>query len=299
MVAVVLGAGIAASSFRPEQFSRSTIPQRAAVNSMAKVSFADRFAVASELVLQPAASNAQLNQAKSSLTEALLAERKVAADGQQAIETPPAIPAVPVPKSRPSAADLAASSEAGTHSRQSTSVDADLKLALRKVFSPSGTTLASASPDGGVASDGTDLQSGTRTDRYTAVYDIAARTVYMPDGSRLEAHSGLGELMDDPLHVDVKDRGATPPNVYDLKLRERPFHGVQAIRMKPVGSGELFGRSGLLTHSYMMGPNGDSNGCVSFKDYDVFLQAFLRGDIKRLIVVKSLTDQPGFDTKRA
>jgi hypothetical protein len=27
---------------------------------------------------------------------------------------------------------------------------------------------------------------------YTAIYDIASRTVYLPDGHRLEAHSGLG-----------------------------------------------------------------------------------------------------------
>jgi len=35
-------------------------------------------------------------------------------------------------------------------------------------------------------------------DSHTAVYDIAAHTVYMPNGRRLEAHSGLGNLMDDP-----------------------------------------------------------------------------------------------------
>ena len=29
-------------------------------------------------------------------------------------------------------------------------------------------------------------------DSRTAIYDITARTVYMPDGRRLEAHSGLG-----------------------------------------------------------------------------------------------------------
>jgi hypothetical protein len=268
----------------------------------AKVSFADRFAAASLLVLQPAASDAQLNQAKSSLTEALLAERKVAADGQQAVETPPANPTVPVPKSRPSAADLAASLESGTSSQQPRSIEADVKLALSKVFAlfqPKETQLASVTPDGGVSGDGTDRLSGTSNDRYTAVYDIAARTVYMPDGTRLEAHSGLGQLMDNPQQVAVRDRGPTPPNVYELKMRERPFHGVRAIRMKPVGTGELFGRSGLLTHSYMMGPNGDSNGCVSFKDYDVFLQAYLRGEVKHLIVVKSLPARPDVDPRRA
>ena len=33
-------------------------------------------------------------------------------------------------------------------------------------------------------------------DRSTAVYDISAHTVYLPDGSQLEAHSGLGSKLD-------------------------------------------------------------------------------------------------------
>jgi hypothetical protein len=47
----------------------------------------------------------------------------------------------------------------------------------------------------------------------------------------------------------------------------------------------VFGRSGLLAHTYMLGPNGDSNGCVSFKDYGAFLKAYAAGEIKRLAVV--------------
>ena len=39
----------------------------------------------------------------------------------------------------------------------------------------------------------------------------------------------------------------------------------------------------------MLGPHGDSNGCVSIKDYDAFLQAYLNGEIKRLVVVARLT----------
>jgi hypothetical protein len=38
----------------------------------------------------------------------------------------------------------------------------------------------------------------------------------------------------------------------------------------------------------MLGPNGDSNGCVSFKDYDAFLRAFREGQVKRLAVVAKL-----------
>lgn len=120
----------------------------------------------------------------------------------------------------------------------------------------------------------------------TAIYDISARTVYLPNGERLEAHSGLGAKMDDPRYVHVRMRGATPPGTYDLSEREKLFHGVRAIRLTPVGgNGLIFGRTGLLAHTYMLGPNGDSNGCVSFRDYDRFLQAYLRGEVNRLVVV--------------
>src|SRR5262249_57003773 len=67
----------------------------------------------------------------------------------------------------------------------------------------------------------------------TAIYDITARTVYLPNGRRLEAHSGLGDQMDDPRYVNVKGTGPTPPNVYELKLRDTLFHGVRAIRLVP------------------------------------------------------------------
>jgi hypothetical protein len=120
----------------------------------------------------------------------------------------------------------------------------------------------------------------------TAVYDISARTVYLPSGEKLEAHSGLGDKRDDPRHVNVRMHGPTPPHVYDLTEREKLFHGVAALRLNPVGgSGAIYGRVGLLAHSYLLGPNGDSNGCVSVKDYNRFLQAYRRGEIKRLVVV--------------
>ena len=133
--------------------------------------------------------------------------------------------------------------------------------------------------------------------RRTAIYDITAQVVYLPGGERLEAHSGLGELMDDPRYVRRKNRGATPPNTYDLKLRESLFHGVQAIRLKPVGEAEMFDRDGILAHSYMLGPNGQSNGCVSFRDYPKFLRAFLRGEIDRIVVVSRLAQPPAFATR--
>ena len=122
----------------------------------------------------------------------------------------------------------------------------------------------------------------------TAVYEIASHTVFMPDGTRLEAHSGLGSRLDDPRFVHERMRGPTPPATYGLKLRESLFHGVQALRLTPVDS-RVFGRDGLLAHTYMLGPKGDSNGCVSFRDYKTFLQAFQKGDVRRLVVVPRLS----------
>lgn len=154
-----------------------------------------------------------------------------------------------------------------------------------------GAMMAYASPDGGVTSDGQSINPSVaaRYDRTTAVYDISAKKVYLPDGTVLEAHSGLGSRLDDPSGVREKMRGATPPHVYDLKLREALFHGVPALRLNPVGGeGAIYGRSGLLAHTYMLGPNGDSNGCVSFKDYNRFLEAYRSGSVKRLAVVAKL-----------
>jgi hypothetical protein len=119
----------------------------------------------------------------------------------------------------------------------------------------------------------------------TAVYDIAAHTVYMPNGERLEAHSGLGSNLDDPRSISQKNRGVIPPQTYALQPREQLFHGVAALRLNPVGDGNMYGRVGMLAHTYMLGPRGDSNGCVSFKDYDKFLAAFQRGEVSHLIVV--------------
>src|SRR5262249_36738288 len=124
-------------------------------------------------------------------------------------------------------------------------------------------------------------------ERRTAVYVIAEHTVYMPNGDRLEAHSGLGHRTDDPQYIKVKMRGPTPPNVYDLTLRKSMFHGVRAIRLNPVDENRMFGRDGMLAHSYMLrGARGQSNGCVVFRDYPAFLQAFLRGEVDRLVVVE-------------
>ena len=98
--------------------------------------------------------------------------------------------------------------------------------------------------------------------------------------------------MDNPRSVHLRATGPTPPNVYELKLREQLFHGVRAIRLVPTDRSKMYGRDGILAHTYMLGPSGQSNGCVSFKDYAAFLDAFDRGEITRLVVVERLDNPP-------
>jgi hypothetical protein len=130
------------------------------------------------------------------------------------------------------------------------------------------------------------LGTTPRYERDTAVYDISAHTVYLPDGSKLEAHSGRGSGLDDPRRANVRMSGPTPPHLYDLTPRESLFHGVAALRLNPVGGEEaIYGRNGLLAHTFMLGPDGASNGCVSFRDYNAFLNAYRNQGIKRLAVV--------------
>ncbi len=213
--------------------------------------------------------------------------------------------AVPLPASRPADFKFAQTSRVKPGHSEMVERAKNAALAAMAAKTPSlfdrlfgkkpepGPVLAYAGSDGGVMSDGTaKTPAGTSDDdKVTAIYDITARTVYMPDGSKLEAHSGLGAKMDDPRYVHVRMHGATPPHIYTLKPREALFHGVAALRLTPVGGeGAIHGRTGLLAHTYMLGPNGDSNGCVSFKDYNAFLRAYQRGEVRRLVVVASLKD---------
>jgi hypothetical protein len=205
-------------------------------------------------------------------------------------ENRPSAPAgIPLPRSRPATADLEsrpgpALAQAGNTARP------DDRTLLQKLSDllPGNIKLASLTPESGLFRQGPDLTS-LGYDNLTAVYDISAHAVYLPNGLSLEAHSGIGSLRDDPEHVTVPNAGATPPATYELKPRERLFHGVQALRMIPAEGNTTNGRSGLLTHSYMLGPDGDSNGCVSIRNYDRFLKAFNDGEFTRLVVVPSLS----------
>ncbi|WP_289032603.1 tlde1 domain-containing protein [uncultured Roseibium sp.] len=125
-----------------------------------------------------------------------------------------------------------------------------------------------------------------------AVYDISAAIVYMPDGTKLEAHSGIGKMLDNPRYTKVRNNGPTPPNIYNLRMRERRFHGVEAIRMLPVDVAAMHGRDGMLTHTPLLRGRIGSHGCVAFKDYNKFLRAFKAGKVKKMIVVPKLEKLP-------
>jgi hypothetical protein len=266
-------------------------------NDVQASSFSDRFdpgpatdSVATDFTQRfPDHSSSAENQVELEQAKRLLAENLKAGNRQASPPMEPAAPApsaiaVPLPKPRPVETALAAGNTAPAAQPN----DRTLLQKLSDLL-PARLTLASLAPNGGLFNNGPDL-AALGYDSLTAVYDISARTVYMPNGARLEAHSGMGSMMDDPRYVGERDVGPTPPNVYDLKPRERPFHGVKALRMIPQDESAALGRDGLLTHSYLLGPKGDSNGCVSFKNYDRFLTAFQNGEVKRLVVVPSIKE---------
>ncbi|WP_244442172.1 MULTISPECIES: DUF2778 domain-containing protein [Bradyrhizobium] len=204
----------------------------------------------------------------------------------------PATSTVPMPRSRPAEANLLARNDQAPVPQPAPVQQGDNRTFLQKIadMMPGKLQLASLDPNDGLLSGPSPDLGALGYDSTTAVYDITGRIVYMPDGTKFEAHSGLGNLLDDPAHVNARNAGATPPGIYEMKPREKLFHGVPALRMTPVDGSETFGRVGLLVHSYMLGPNGDSNGCISVKHYDKFLQAYRSGTIKRIAVVISIKD---------
>jgi Protein of unknown function (DUF2778) len=215
---------------------------------------------------------------------------KEAAPAQVAINVPPAGPNDQNKTAGDSIRDMAQRAKAAVMSIAS-GERASITEKLWGKQEQHGSLLAFASADanitGSIGRERNPALGGSAPyDRDTAVYDISAHMVYLPDGSKLEAHSGLGSMLDDPSSAKIRMHGVTPPHVYELTPRESLFHGVPALRLNPVGGEDaIYGRSGLLAHTFMLGPNGDSNGCVSFRDYNAFLNAYRNQGIKKLAVV--------------
>jgi hypothetical protein len=293
LAALACAAGAAAWIIGPDQ-AAAALPRSSDI-----ISFDERFPLAlseasvDRLALQPldrsalAAREMKLRDAKERLAEQLGAQNWSPAPVDEATQSAPSD--IPLPRSRPVAANLEAQA-APAPAQADNGPRQDNRTLLQKLSNlwPGPIRLASLAPDGGLFRQGPDLAS-LGYDSFTAIYDISAKAVYLPNGASLEAHSGMGSLKDDPEHVYKPNVGATPPAVYELKPREQLFHGVRALRMTPVDGSTTLGRSGLLAHNYMLGPNGDSNGCVSIRNYELFLKAFDDGKINRLIVVPSLS----------
>ncbi len=220
----------------------------------------------------------------------LLARQMQSLDWRAATEDDISQPAttVPLPRARPADVRVEAVSRSTGPTNAAQREERTLLQKLGDLF-PGRITLASLTSGDGLFRTGPDLAS-LGYDSFTAVYDISAQALYLPNGVKLEAHSGLGSRMDRVDSVGERMVGATPPGTYDLRPREKLFHGVRALRLIPADSESTLGRSGLLVHSYLLGPNGDSNGCVSVKNYERFLKAYGDGEVTRLVVVPSLTD---------
>ncbi|MHC2668611.1 hypothetical protein ACVI1J_000774 [Bradyrhizobium diazoefficiens] len=236
--------------------------------------------------LKPSAPAKATDKATEKIADAARAKRALDAQLQLASADPAEI--VPVPEAKPkSFADRAKAAVMSITGPRQSMVE---KLWGKR--ESSGGLLAYASADASVTASiapreqNPMLGGSAPYERDTAVYDITAKTVYLPDGTKLEAHSGLGSNLDDPRSSRVRMRGVTPPHIYTLKPREALFHGVPALRLTPIGGeSAIYGRDGLLAHTFMLGPNGDSNGCVSFKDYYAFLDAYRNKGIRKLAVL--------------
>jgi len=121
-----------------------------------------------------------------------------------------------------------------------------------------------------------------------AIYDVSSATVYLPDGTKLRAHSGIGRMRDNPRYEHVTMRGPTPAGIYRLSMREKRFYGVEAIRMTSIDGRDPKNRTGLLTHTNLLRGQKGSHGCVAFQNYAPFLKAFKRGQITMIVVVPKL-----------
>jgi len=269
------------SAYAPSSFDERFLPPQPAESLAPRYSSSvpDRFVFAS--------ADVRVLEARELLARQLQSQEWQPALTDEA--NPQATPSVPLPRARPVEASLG--TRGASPAQADNTAPGDQRSLLQKLSDlwPGRITLASLTPGGGLFRSGPDLAS-LGYDSVTAVYDISARAVYLPGGGTLEAHSGLGGKMDDPDHVNERMVGSTPPGAYNLKPRETLFHGVQALRMIPTDGEMTLGRSGLLAHNYMLGPNGDSNGCVSIKNYERFLRAYNDGEITRLVVVPSLSD---------
>src|SRR5262245_58018953 len=275
----------------------AAVPKNETVAAVPSVMFNERFAAAAPESVAPApVEGVKLASATPSIEVSLPAGPAKKTSASASVQIAMAPPTKPVErvmaKSGNSIRDMAQRAKAAVMS-----IGQERPSMVEKLWGKErshGALLAYASADvsitGSIEKEQNPMLGGKPPyDKSTAVYVISNKTVYLPDGTQLEAHSGLGSKMDDPRFSHVRMQGVTPPHIYDITPRESLFHGVPALRLNPVGGEDkIFGRDGLLAHTYMLGGTGQSNGCVSFKDYYAFLDAYKNKGIKRLAVIAKL-----------
>jgi hypothetical protein len=289
-------AAMITTAFNDLPQATAAVPKNENVDAVPSIMFNERFAAASPESVAPApVEGVKLASATPSIEVSLEPAKKQSASASvQIAMAPPSTKPVErvTAKSGNSIRDMAQRAKAAVMS-----IGQQKPSMVEKLWGkePShGALLAYASADmnitGSIEKEQNPMYGGKPPyDKSTAVYVIANKIVYLPDGTQLEAHSGLGSKMDDPRFSHVRMQGVTPPHIYDLKPRESLFHGVPALRLNPVGGEDkIFGRDGLLAHTYMLGGTGQSNGCVSFRDYYAFLDAYKNKGIKRLAVIAKL-----------
>ena len=275
----------------------AAVPKNETVAAVPPVMFNERFAAAAPESVAPApVEGVKLASATPSIEVSLPAGPAKKTSASASVQIAMAPPTKPVErvtaKSGNSIRDMAQRAKAAVMS-----IGQERPSMVEKLWGKErshGALLAYASADvsitGSIEKEQNPMLGGKPPyDKSTAVYVISNKTVYLPDGTQLEAHSGLGSKMDDPRFSHVRMQGVTPPHIYDLTPRESLFHGVPALRLNPVGGEDkIFGRDGLLAHTYMLGGTGQSNGCVSFKDYYAFLDAYKNKGIRKLAVLSRI-----------
>jgi Protein of unknown function (DUF2778) len=290
-------AAVITTVFGDLQQATAAAPQIETVASVPSVMFNERFAAASPDGVAPAAAEGvKLASATPSIEVSLGNEPATKPRASASVQIAMAPATKPVErltaKSGSSIRDMAQRAKAAVMS-----IGRDKPSMVEKLWGkePSrGGLLAYASADasitGSILKEQNPMLGGRPPyDKETAVYIIDSKTVYLPDGTQLEAHSGLGSKMDDLRYAHVRMQGVTPPHIYTLKPREALFHGVPALRLTPIGGEDkIYGRDGLLAHTYMLGGTGQSNGCVSFRDYYAFLDAYKNKGIRKLAVIGKL-----------
>src|SRR5690606_24242319 len=83
--------------------------------------------------------------------------------------------------------------------------------AAEEAEEPETAVLAYARPDNPVKPSSKSVPWPDLGTRKVAIYDITNGVVHMPNGTKLEAHSGIGKMRDNPKYTHVKMKGPTPP----------------------------------------------------------------------------------------